>query len=125
MFCIYNNDTIIVKSQFNDDINLINFDDNIVSLVFTNYDDITNIEKSINNKKHNDQHKFKHSKFNCKVDNLPHTLLNLFFGYYFNYTVDNLPPTLLNLSFGSHFNQLVNNLPPTLLNLTFGNNFNQ
>ena len=122
---IYNDDTVIIKHDFNGDINSINFDCNIVSIIFTNYDDIINIDKSINNKKYFKYNEFKNSKFNRLVDNLPNTLLNLSFDSQFNQPINNLSHTLLNLSFGFSFNQMVDNLPFGILNLSFGMKFNQ
>jgi hypothetical protein len=113
---LYNDNIIIVKPQFDEDINLIEFDNTILSLVFSDYNKIEHIIEKIYYIKN-----FKESNFNCSVDNLPSTLLNLTFGHNFNCTVDNLPQNLTNLTFGYYFNQSVDNLPQNLTNLTFGN----
>ena len=120
-----NNDTIIIKRNFNDDINTVNFENCIRTLIFTNYDKIDDINKSINDDKYYNFFKFKGSNFNQYVDNLPSSLLNLTFGYHFNCTVDNLPQTLQTLTFGDYFNCTVDNLPQILQTLTFGFFFNQ
>jgi hypothetical protein len=114
-----NNDTLIVKPKFNDNINLLEFHCDITSLIFSNYDDISDIIENINDTR------YIGSSFNQPVDNLPPTLLNLTLGIKFNQPVDNLPPTLLNLTLGDDFDKPVDNLPPTLLNLTLGDDFNQ
>ncbi len=113
------NDTIIIKPEFNDNINLIIFVDNIISLVFTNYKGIVDVKKSLYNDKNINYNKYYCSKFNQNVDNLPQSLLNLIFGCCFNQSVDNLPQSLLNLSFGPNFNQLINDLPNSLITLNF------
>ena len=50
-YWIYNYCTIIIKLSFNDNIDLIDFNDNIISLVFTNYEEFDNVIKSINDNK--------------------------------------------------------------------------
>ena len=117
-YWISNNDIIIIKQHFNDDIKKINLSNGIKTIIFANYV-IVSIDNT-NNAKYKVM-----SKFNQTVDNLPHNLLNLTFGDSFNQTVDNLPHNLLNLTFGDSFNQTVDYLPSTLINLTFGCYFNQ
>ena len=92
-YWIYKNNTIIIKPSFNDNIYLIDFNDNIKSLVFSDCEEIDNIiENIINNNYYNKTHI--KSKFNYTVDNLPQGLLNLIFGISFNQLVDNLPQGL-------------------------------
>ena len=123
-YWLYNDNTIIIKPHFNADINLINFNNKIVSLIFTNYEKIEHVIKKINN---NILHGVicRFSEFNQSVDNLPITLQNLTFGHKFNQSVDNLPHNLTKLTFGNRFNCTVDNLPHTLLDLTFVCCFNQ
>ena len=47
-YWIYNN-TIIIKLSFNNNIDLIDFNDNIVSLLFTNFNNIDEAIKNIFN----------------------------------------------------------------------------
>ena len=95
-YWLKNNNTILIKFNFNDDINMLNFN-NIISLVFINFKEIKHyIENeyhqcSISNKLI--------SYFNQSVDNLPQSLQNLTFGYYFNQSVDNLPNSLIKIEF--------------------------
>ena len=121
---LYNNDTIIIKPHFNENINLVNFDDKIVSLLFTTHILINDIIESIKDIKYKSKN-YQMSIFNQPLDNLPLTLQTLTFGYNFDQPVDNLPLTLQNLTFGDYFNQTVDNLPLTLQTLTFGISFNQ
>jgi hypothetical protein len=78
------------------------------------------------------KNKNKFSKFNKKVDNLPKSLIKIFFGGYFNQKIDYLPQSLTHLSFGYCFNRKVNNfseyflgLPKNLSCLTFNDWFKQ
>ena len=64
------------------------------------------------------------SKFNRPVDNLPHDITHLTFGFYFNKPVNSLPPNLRVITFGDDFNHPVDNLPPNLEVITFGKEFN-
>lgn len=65
-------------------------------LIFSNYSKKDTIVcftsvKGFDNENHE---KYKGSKFNKPVDNLPHNLTHLIFGYAFNQPIDNLPPNL-------------------------------
>ena len=115
---------IFVKPHFNDNIQFLNLDDEIVSLKFTNHDQLENIKESIKGNKYKAYNYLPYSKFNQPVDNLPPNILNLTFGNSFNKNVDNLPHSIINLTFGHEFNKSVDNLPPLMQNLTFGWNFN-
>ena len=97
-YWIYNNNTIIIKPSFNNNIDLIKFNDNIISLVFSKFNTIDNCIKRINNNKYFNIQTYKCSQFNLSVDNLPQNLQNIIFGYHFNQTVDNLPQNLQNLT---------------------------
>ena len=46
-YWIYNYCTIISKPSFNNNIDLIDFNDNIVSLIFTNYEEFDNVIKAL------------------------------------------------------------------------------
>ena len=121
-YWIYNNNVMIIKAGFNENIKSLIIKSNIMSIIFTDYVMIKDIIENINNVKIN---KKKSSKFNKSVNNLPQSLQNLTFGYYFNQSVDNLPINLINLVFDCKFNNNVDNLPFTLLNITFGISFNK
>ena len=119
------NDIIIIKPDFDKDINLIQFNNKITSLVFTDYNKLKYAVKNINDSKYYNKKYKLLSKFNNSIDNLPPYILNLNFSLCFNQEVNNLPQNLQNLTFGNCFNQLVDNLPQNMHNLTFGSGFNQ
>jgi hypothetical protein len=60
------------------------------------------------------------SIFNKKVDNLPQSLIKIYFNDEFDQKVDKLPKNLTHLTFGSYFNQEVNKLPKNLTHLILG-----
>jgi hypothetical protein len=124
-YWIYNADTIIIKPDFDKDISLIKFNDKIVSVVFTNSNQIKYIHDNFNYNNNYNSKNVVLSVFNCTVDNLPPNLLNITFGHCFDQPVDNLPQNLQNLTFGDFFDHPVNYLPQSLLNLTFGHCFDQ
>ena len=67
-------------------------------------------------------------EFNQKVDGLlPPNLTHLMFDGHFNQPINNLPSSLIYLYFGatSRFNQEINNLPPNLTHLKLSHDFNQ
>ena len=131
-YWIYNNNTIIIKSHINEEID---FTDEIKSLIFSNFKYINDVIEIQINRDYKDKDfftKFKQkgkdfyikSKFNQSIDNLFPEILNLTLGYEFNKPVDNLPQNLQNLIFGHCFNCMVDNLPQSLQNLIFGCCFN-
>ena len=123
---IYEDNIIIVKPHFNDDIKKFNSNCEIKTIIFSNYMLFDNeIIEIINNKKfYKKCKKCKLSQFNQPIDNLPQSIINLTLGCNFNQPVNNLPLKILNLTFGYEFNQSVDNLPFGILNLTFGYKFN-
>ena len=138
----FNNDIIIIKPIFNDELNNIIHKDIYIHLVFTDYSDLYN---GINYYKNKNSYSkttsylskfdksidilFNYNKlnyltlgysFNQSVDYLPLNLTHIIFGYLFNQTVDNLPYKIENITFSLCFNQSVNNLPSSLINIEFG-----
>ena len=120
---ITNDDTIIFDPSFDEEL-----DPELLTkykrIIFTNYIlDHKLFDAYINNK-------FKGlkvdvSKFNHPVNELPHSITHLTFGFSFNLSVDNLVHGITHLTFGKHFNQLVDNLPSSITHLTFDFDFNQ
>jgi hypothetical protein len=94
-------------------------------IIFNNYVDL-NVCLETNNKYiYKYDYKWKGSKFNQCLDNLPSTIANLTLGWNFNRNVDNLPSSIINLTLDSCFNQPLDNLPSSIINLTLGPFFNQ
>jgi hypothetical protein len=120
--------TVIFNWYFNQVLNDTILNDIITScnkIIFNNYEDLDTY--LITNNKYIDKYhyKWKYSKFNQPLDNLPSDITNLTLGYYFNRPIDNLPSSIINLTLGNSFNQRLDNLPSEIINLTLGWYFNQ
>jgi hypothetical protein len=119
--------TVIFNWDFNQVLNdtILNDIASCDKIIFNNYDDLDTCLMTNNNHNNRYHDKYKYSKFNQRLDNLPSGIINLTLGYYFNQEIDNLPSSIINLSLGNSFNQSLNNLPSSITNLTLGRNFNQ
>jgi hypothetical protein len=117
--------TVIFNWDFNQVLNdtILNDIASCDTIIFNDYDDLDTCLMTNNEHKYND--KWKRSKFNQPLDNLPSSIINLTLGYHFNQHLDNLPSSIINLTLGDRFNQLIDNLPSSLINLTLGYWFNQ
>jgi hypothetical protein len=94
-------------------------------IIFNNYVDL-NICLETNNKYiYKYIRKWRCSKFNQCLDNLPSSIIDLTLSHDFNQHLNNLPSSIINLTLGYNFNQPLDNLPSSLINLTLGYDFNQ
>jgi hypothetical protein len=124
-YWIYNGDTIIIRPHFNENIDQIEFNNKISSIIFSKYNtaDLSII-------KYKDPEFIFYdnlvgSSFNQHIDNLPSGILHIILGCEFNQFVDKLPSNLLSLTFGDNFDKPIDNLPQRLLRLELGCVFNQ
>jgi hypothetical protein len=119
--------TVIFNWDFNQVLNdtILNDIATCDEIIFNNNVD-SNICLITNNKfEYKYYNRWRGSRFNQNLDNLPHSIKNLTFGDSFNQPLDNLPSSIINLTFGSNFNQRLDNLPSGIINLTLGSSFNQ
>jgi hypothetical protein len=126
--------TVVFSWDFNQVLNDTILNDIVLcnKIIFNDYDDL-DICLTTNNQYGNEYYllsnkhfnKYKLSRFNQRIDNLPSSITDLTLGFYFNQNIDNLPHGIRDLTLGSNFNQRLDNLPSSIINLTFGQNFNQ
>ncbi len=89
---ITNNDTIIFRPSFNDELDYKLLND-YKKIIFSNFDLNDNLFEKYENNNFEDL-EYICSNFNQPVNNLPPFITHLTFGQNFNQTVDNLPKLL-------------------------------
>ena len=89
------------------------------TIIFNDYDDLDTCLITNNKYDNKYRNKWKKSKFNRRLNNLPPTIRDLTFGYWFSKRSDNLPNSIINLTLGDGFNQCLDNLPSSINKITF------
>jgi hypothetical protein len=119
--------TVIFNWDFNQELDdtILNDITSCDKIVFNNYDDLDTCLITNNEYVYEYDDKWKDSKFNQKIDNLPSSIRDLTLSYYLNQRLDNLPPEIRSLTLGNSFNQRLDNLPSGIINLTLDWEFNQ